>query len=136
MMFSVEGAWAAWGPWNNCSTTCGQGTQSRARNFTGGLPCTGNATDIQTCQSEFIALLFTFSSPHYLMVAYEFEFTTYTFLIFDPAEGSWSAWNHWGTCLGTCNFDAKRNRTRSFTNGTIPCTGNSTDTGSCSGVEA
>ena len=59
-MFSVEGVWASWEPWNNCSTTCGQGTQSRARNFTGGLPCTGNATDLQTCQSKLLALLFIF----------------------------------------------------------------------------
>ena len=49
---SVEGVWTAWGPWSNCSSACGQGTQSRTRNFTGGMPCTGNATDVQTCQSE------------------------------------------------------------------------------------
>ena len=61
LMFSVEGAWASWEPWNNCSTTCGQGTQSRARNFTGGLPCTGNATDTQTCQSKLLALLLIIS---------------------------------------------------------------------------
>ena len=51
-MFQVEGEWTAWGPWDTCSSTCGQGTQSRSRNFTGGIPCMGNATDIQTCQSE------------------------------------------------------------------------------------
>ena len=36
--------------------------------------------------------------------------------------------------MGTCDNDAKRNRTRSFTNGTTPCTGNSTEVGSCSGA--
>ena len=51
-MFLVEGTWVSWGPWNNCSATCGQGTQSRSRNFTGGMPCTGNATEIRPCQGE------------------------------------------------------------------------------------
>ena len=129
MMFSVEGAWAAWGPWNNCSTTCGQGTQSRARNFTGGSPCTGNATDTQSCQSE----LFLLSFLMFIMVALE-QNNPLNFPSINLVEGSWSTWNSWDTCMGTCNLDAKRNRTRSFTNGTTPCTGNSTDTGSCSGA--
>ena len=48
-------------------------------------------------------------------------------------EGLWSAWDPWGACLGTCDSDAKRNRTRSFTGGKIPCSGNPSEEGSCTG---
>ena len=52
-VFAVEGAWAVWGSWNTCSATCGTGTRSRARNFTGGMPCAGNANETESCQSKF-----------------------------------------------------------------------------------
>ena len=51
---SVEGAWTGWGSWDTCSATCGEGMRSRTRNFTGGIPCTGNATDTETCQRELM----------------------------------------------------------------------------------
>ena len=49
---SVEGSWTAWSSWNTCSSTCGTGTQSRTRSYTGGLPCTGSSSDTQNCQSK------------------------------------------------------------------------------------
>ena len=58
---SVQGVWEAWGPWSNCSAACSQGTQSRSRNFIGGKPCTGNSTEIQNCQCEFIYNIYTYS---------------------------------------------------------------------------
>ena len=44
-LFLVEGIWTSWGGWSSCSTTCGQGTKSRLRGHTDGLPCTGSGTD-------------------------------------------------------------------------------------------
>ena len=50
--FLVEGAWMSWGPWGTCSTSCGQGTKSRSRGHSAGLPCTGSDTNVGNCQSE------------------------------------------------------------------------------------
>ena len=51
-LFEVEGTWAAWGSWNTCSTSCGTGTQSRTRSYSGGVPCTGSSADTQNCQGK------------------------------------------------------------------------------------
>ena len=48
-------------------------------------------------------------------------------------EGLWSTWDPWSTCHGTCDNDAKHNRSRSFVGGNIPCSGNATEEGSCTG---
>ena len=50
--FVVEGTWAVWGSWNICSVTCGTGTRSRARIFSGGMPCAGNASETESCRGE------------------------------------------------------------------------------------
>ena len=50
--FLVEGAWMSWEPWGTCSTSCGQGTKSRSRGHSAGLPCTGSDTNVGNCQSE------------------------------------------------------------------------------------
>ena len=52
---SVEGAWATWGTWSSCSTTCdSDGTVTRTRSYTGGMPCNGSGTDTVGCQSEMM----------------------------------------------------------------------------------
>ena len=48
-------------------------------------------------------------------------------------EGFWTAWNPWDTCLGICDSDATRFRTRSFTGGDMPCSGNATEEEACAG---
>ena len=53
-LYVVEGAWAVWGSWDTCSATCGTGLRSRERNFTGGMPCTSGANEIESCQGEFM----------------------------------------------------------------------------------
>ena len=52
----------------------------------------------------------------------------------NAVEGSWTTFNPWGTCLGTCDTDAKRNRTRNFSGGNMPCSGIATDVQSCLGL--
>ena len=48
----VEGAWTSWGGWTSCSTSCGQGSKSRSRGHSAGLPCSGSDTDTGTCQGR------------------------------------------------------------------------------------
>ena len=53
-LYVVEGAWAVWGSWDTCSATCGAGSRSRERNFTGGIPCAAGANEIESCQCEYM----------------------------------------------------------------------------------
>ncbi|KAM6201811.1 SCO-spondin-like [Rhynchocyon petersi] len=45
------GAWDAWGPWEDCSTSCGGGEQLRARRC-GRPPCPGPARQSRTCHTQ------------------------------------------------------------------------------------
>ena len=42
-------------------------------------------------------------------------------------EGAWTVWGPYGICTGTCDSTAMHNRTRNYTGGTMPCTGNDTE---------
>ena len=48
-------------------------------------------------------------------------------IIFGTVEGSWGNWGQYGTCSGTCDSTATHNRTRNYSGGTKPCTGNDTE---------
>ena len=54
VLFVVDGGWGAWGPFTNCCN----GTKSRARACDspspshGGLTCSGNTEETQTCAPE------------------------------------------------------------------------------------
>ena len=59
LKFSVDGEWATWGAWGDCSVTCGGGFQWRNRTCTnpapqyGGSDCVGNNTDSpQDCNTQ------------------------------------------------------------------------------------
>ena len=51
----VDGDWDTWSQWGPCSVSCGPGQQTKSRTCTnpapahGGQACTGNSTDIQSC---------------------------------------------------------------------------------------
>ena len=56
LLFLVNGAWETWGPWGQCSTTCGSfSTQERTRQCGDpppafeGLDCEGNRTESLKC---------------------------------------------------------------------------------------
>ena len=53
---AVDCVWGDWGSWNQCSGTCGDGTQSRSRDKTqeamnGGTECVGSPSDEQACSN-------------------------------------------------------------------------------------
>ena len=42
-------------------------------------------------------------------------------------EGTWTVWGPYGVCTGTCDSTAMHNRTRNYTEGIMPCSGNDTE---------
>ncbi|XP_072169938.1 LOW QUALITY PROTEIN: uncharacterized protein [Diadema setosum] len=54
----IDGNWASWSSWDNCSTTCGGGVQNRTRTCTnpspkyGGANCTGDSWEMQGCNDN------------------------------------------------------------------------------------
>jgi Thrombospondin type 1 domain len=54
-MFSVVGLWAAWSSWNDCSVSCGGGTQTRYRLCDGaanGVSCAGSTQQTERCNTR------------------------------------------------------------------------------------
>ena len=53
----VDCEWDVFGEWISCSKTCGGGEKSRTRSVktieqNGGNPCNGEATEIQSCNTD------------------------------------------------------------------------------------
>jgi len=53
----VDCEYYAWGPWDDCSASCGGGSRMRVREIAvqhegGGRPCPGNATEVESCETE------------------------------------------------------------------------------------
>ena len=55
LFITVDGAWAVWSAWDQCSTSCGKGTVTRTRSCSdpppqkGGKSCSGINTETKTC---------------------------------------------------------------------------------------
>ena len=177
----VEGSWTTWSSWGTCSSTCGTGTQSRTRSYTGGLPCNGSSSDSQNCQSKTITTcqltcqIISLSpqlkghgrlgvhgvlavqhviqglgqgrgltqEDNHAQASIQTQQTAKVkmraLILWDivlllphiSVEGTWSTWNAWGICSGTCNSDATWTRTRNFAGGTNPCLGGQNEIGAC-----
>ncbi|XP_031561120.1 A disintegrin and metalloproteinase with thrombospondin motifs adt-1-like isoform X2 [Actinia tenebrosa] len=108
----VNGGWSTWKPWGPCSTTCGSGSQSRARTCTnpspanGGENCQGESSETQACQVKLC-----------------------------PVDGQWSVWKAWTTCSATCG-GGSQSRTRTCTNpapanGGADCSGDPSESRVC-----
>ena len=56
---TVDGSWTMWSSWDNCTGTCGTGTQFRDRDCTnpapknGGKDCVGAAKEAHTCETQY-----------------------------------------------------------------------------------
>ena len=124
----MEGSWSVWHPWATCSGTCdSDATRNRTRSFHNGtIPCSGNATDAESCSG----IVYCHRIKQYCKD--ECQRKTCLSLV----EGSWSTWDHWSACHGTCDNDAKHNRSRSFVGGNMPCSGNATEERSCTGTNS
>jgi len=73
----VDCAWKLWAGWQECSQTCGGGSQQRKRDkvleLHGGEPCQGDASQDQGCNVEPC-----------------------------PVDCKWESWAGWGTCTQAC----------------------------------
>lgn len=72
----TDGTWSEWTLWSNCSSSCGNGLQSRKRECTGsscGGSCDGQSTETRACSSGCC-----------------------------PVNGTWSDWSDWSLCPVTC----------------------------------
>ena len=108
----IDGRWASWSRWSDCSRTCSRGSQVRFRTCSdpspqhGGQSCTGNSSDFRNC--DF--------GPC-------------------PVNGHWGAWSPWSDCSKTCN-KGTRSRNRTCSNpppqhGGKKCRGNSSEDRHC-----
>ena len=84
------------------------------------MPCSGNAIEQGSCTGAAMNIIVSISNLSKSLPI--------------SVEGLWSPWDPWGGCAGTCDSDAKRNRTRNFSGGNMPCSGNVIEEGSCTGV--
>ncbi|XP_066919223.1 SCO-spondin-like [Clytia hemisphaerica] len=109
----VNGGWTEWAAWDECTATCGTGTQARSRTCTnptpanGGDTCTGDASESQDCNTETCPV--------------------------EPVNGGWTEWAAWDECTATCGTGTQA-RSRTCTNPT-PANGGDTCTGDASESE-
>jgi len=84
----VNGNWGEWGQFNQCSVTCGTGSQTRQRvcnnppPANGGTSCPGEALETQECNTQIC-----------------------------PVNGNWGAWSNFGACSEDCGTGS-RSRSR------------------------
>ncbi|XP_077591911.1 semaphorin-5A isoform X1 [Stigmatopora nigra] len=89
---TVNGGWASWSSWTQCSRDCSRGIRSRKRACSnpepkyGGQTCQGAAQEYQECNT----------TPC-------------------PVDGSWSCWSSWSKCSVTCG-GGHYTRTRTCSN--------------------
>ncbi|XP_036128071.1 hemicentin-1 [Molossus molossus] len=88
----VDGSWSDWGPWEECTRSCGRGNRTRTRTCNspparhGGRPCAGAAVEVIMCNVRPC-----------------------------PVHGAWSPWQPWGTCSRSCG-KGTQTRTRLCSN--------------------
>jgi len=84
----VDCVWSEWGPWTNCSVTCGSsGTITQTRVIASpavgsGKPCTGPTSNSESCEAPAC-----------------------------PSGCEWAAWSVWTNCPSPCGGNQTRTRT-------------------------
>ncbi len=84
---AIHCEWNDWDLWSPCSKSCNGGTRSKSRSkkwdsSNGGMPCVGNATDMEKCNTEPC-----------------------------PVDCAFELWEPWGDCSTSCGLGS-RFRTR------------------------
>eukprot|EP01127_Copromyxa_protea_P017750 TRINITY_DN5457_c0_g1_i1.p1 TRINITY_DN5457_c0_g1~~TRINITY_DN5457_c0_g1_i1.p1 ORF type:complete len:488 (-),score=87.74 TRINITY_DN5457_c0_g1_i1:67-1530(-) len=104
----VDCSWNAWGPWGECSKTCGGGTYRRSRTSNapqnGGDDCDGGPDDTGRCNTQDC-----------------------------PADCTWGAWSPFSDCSAKCDGGIQT-RTRipsTQDNGGAPCKGQASQVIAC-----
>uniref|UniRef100_A0A0M3IND8 Hemicentin-1 n=1 Tax=Ascaris lumbricoides TaxID=6252 RepID=A0A0M3IND8_ASCLU len=83
---SVNGGWAEWSSWTDCSAPCGFAFQSRHRlcnkpkPVARGEPCYGLAYMTSICRTDFCK---------------------------GSVDGQWSSWSEWTSCVANCGIGSK-----------------------------
>ncbi|XP_045165423.2 coadhesin-like [Mercenaria mercenaria] len=78
----VDGNWASWEKWSDCSSTCEQGTRTRLRKCVnptpahGGKDCEGISSQTENCTNP----------------------------TFCPIDGGWTEWEEWSQCDKSCDL--------------------------------
>ncbi|KAG7477528.1 hypothetical protein MATL_G00070590 [Megalops atlanticus] len=108
----VQGGWREWGPWQECSVTCGTGQRIRERHCsmpppTCGGSCDGPSREVSVCDTERAC----------------------------PVSGGWGQWSRFSECSVTCGI-GEQVRTRQCDSpaprhGGLNCSGEATSTQLC-----
>eukprot|EP00435_Cladocopium_sp_Y103_P018627 s4452_g4.t1 len=111
----IDCSWEPYGPWGECSKTCGGGEQTRTRAFAtaaahGGAACTGEAEETKECNEQAC-----------------------------PIDCKFTDWSEWGECSKTCRssmlFGSRKQRTREIeteaAHGGAECVGSTNQGSSC-----
>lgn len=72
---SSSGTWSEWTNWNQCSVTCGKGSQARYRRCLGSTRCIGNTMQIRQCDMGVCS---------------------------NGIVGLWGKWTEWSACSVSC----------------------------------
>ncbi|CAD5234271.1 unnamed protein product [Bursaphelenchus xylophilus] len=110
---SNEPAWTDWTSWNQCSVSCGRGSQARYRRCqtpqtTIAFSCAGQTMDIRNCEELVCSV-----RPN-------------------NGIGNWANWGEWGTCSASCG-PGTQTRQRFCTR--EPCDGSGTQRMACNLME-
>ncbi|XP_054713925.1 hemicentin-1-like [Uloborus diversus] len=85
LVIQVHGKWSDWQEWSSCSSSCGDGIQSRQRVCNNPLPknggkaCIGLSSEVRHCESEPCAV-----------------------------DGEWGNWMEWSNCSVACGVGSRR----------------------------
>ncbi|CAH1773254.1 unnamed protein product, partial [Owenia fusiformis] len=110
--FTVNGVWGSYGNFSACTTSCGEGTQSRNRYCNnppprnGGSDCSGSSTEVRNCPDNPLC----------------------------PVDGRFGSWSNYSVCSVSCGGGIQT-RTRVCIgpeNGGKPCEGPTSETRECS----
>ncbi|KAI4585199.1 hypothetical protein MJG53_006733 [Ovis ammon polii x Ovis aries] len=87
---SGPGLWGSWGPWEDCSVSCGGGEQLRSRRCPR-PPCPGPARQSRTCRTQVCRELPLCLGPGCV-----------------AGNCSWTAWAPWEPCSRSCGVGQQR----------------------------